>query len=229
MNPRLLLIETSCSPGLVGLARGDCLLGERRLEEARRHARDLAPMIRELLTGQSWKARDLDGVIVGKGPGSYTGLRVGIMTAKALAYALGCKLIGIDTFAVIARQAPAQALRVDVLADAQQSKVYVQKFARSSPGDKLQPLAALDIRPFADWLTGLEPDVCVTGPGVRDHEERLHDHQLAAPSVRVPGTESLLSLGRERLARGESDGAYNLEPLYLRPSAAEEKWREVTK
>ena len=58
--------------------------------------------MRDLLADQGWKARDLTGVIVSRGPGSYTGLRVGIMTAKTLAYATGCALLAIDTFAAVA-------------------------------------------------------------------------------------------------------------------------------
>ena len=87
---KLLLIETSGRNGFVAVAEGPTLREVRRLEEARRHARDLAPATVELLAAQGWKARDLNGVVVGLGPGSYTGLRVGVMSAKTLAYAVGC-------------------------------------------------------------------------------------------------------------------------------------------
>src|ERR1700753_1009836 len=98
MNPRLLILETSHRVGKVALASGDSIVGERTLDESRRHARDLAPAIQTLLGAQGWRARDLDGVIVSRGPGSYTGLRVGIMSAKTLAFATGCALLAIDTF-----------------------------------------------------------------------------------------------------------------------------------
>ena len=65
----------------------------RRLDEARRNARDLAPAAAELLQKQGWKPIGLDAVLVSCGPGSYTGLRVGIMSAKTLAYATRCALI----------------------------------------------------------------------------------------------------------------------------------------
>src|SRR5205085_7377236 len=106
-KPRVLVLETSGRSGQVALAHGDDLLAVRSLDETRRHARDLAPAVKDLLTQQGWQVRDLDAVFVSRGPGSYTGLRVGIMSAKALAYATGCALLGIDTFAAIARQAPA--------------------------------------------------------------------------------------------------------------------------
>lgn len=223
MEPRLLIIETSCSPGLVGLAVGEKLLGVRRLEEARRHARDLAPAIQELLAVQGWKPREIGAVIVGRGPGSYTGLRVGIMTAKTLAYATGCALLAIDTFAAIAQQAPEQALRVDVLADAQQDKIYAQPFARSAPGEKMEPVAPLSIQAFPDWLAGLEEATWVSGPGIEGQKSRLGKHLVVQSDQRESRPESLLRLGLGRFRRGERDDFWKLEPLYLRPSAAEEK------
>src|SRR5262245_8574874 len=96
--PRLLILETSGRRGLVAVALGGAVREARRLDDARRNAvaRDLAPTVAELLRGQGWKAVDLDAVLVSVGPGSYTGLRVGIMSAKALAYATRCGLVGID-------------------------------------------------------------------------------------------------------------------------------------
>jgi tRNA threonylcarbamoyl adenosine modification protein YeaZ len=81
--PCLLILETSGRVASVALAEGGRLLGTRRLDEARRHARDLAPAVAGLLAGQGRRPRDVHAVLVGRGPGSYTGLRVGVMSAKA--------------------------------------------------------------------------------------------------------------------------------------------------
>src|SRR5438093_6094540 len=99
--PRLLILDTSGKGGLVAVARGETVLGELRLEETRRHARDVAPFTSRLLREQGWQPRNLDGVLVSSGPGSYTGLRVGVMAAKTLAYATGCALIGVETCSAI--------------------------------------------------------------------------------------------------------------------------------
>src|SRR5262245_34096399 len=117
-QPRLLILETSGRTGHVALAQGEAFLGLRSLDEARRHARDLVPAVAGLLAEQGWQPRDLDAVVISRGPGSYTGLRVGIMSAKTLAYATGCALVAIDTFAAIAHQAPAEVQNLDVIADA---------------------------------------------------------------------------------------------------------------
>src|SRR5262249_19484451 len=136
-KPRLLILETSGRIGQVALAEGGEILSRRRLDEARRHARDLAPTLAEQLAAQGWRARDLNGIVGSRGPGSYTGLRVGIMSAKALAYATGCALLAVDTFTAIALQAPEAASRVEVVADAQQGRVYAQRFIHTPAGTGL--------------------------------------------------------------------------------------------
>jgi tRNA threonylcarbamoyladenosine biosynthesis protein TsaB len=222
--PRLLLIETSSRSGAAALALGDELRGVRRLDEARRNARDLAPAVAELLAEQNWQPRDIHAVIVSRGPGSYTGLRVGIMSAKTFAYATGCPLLAVDTFAVLALQAPLSVPRVDVLADAQQDKIYVQSFTRE--GDGWRALTALEIHPFADWLAGRAADAWATGPGLHKWAARLPAEVPRLDlSLWEPQPASLLRLGLARYTAGQRDDLWTLEPLYLRPSSAEEQWR----
>ena len=221
---KLLLIETSGWNGFVAVAEGTTLLQVRRLEEARRHARDLAPATVELLAAQGWKTRDLNGVVVGLGPGSYTGLRVGVMSAKTLAYAVGCTLFGVETFAVVAAQAPQEIYRLDVLADAQQEKVYAQSFGRD--GDDWQPLGELGIRPFAEWLALRTSGTWVSGPGLHRWAPRLPaDVPAVDAAFWEPQAETLLRLGLARYTVGVRDDPFALEPLYLRPSSAEEQQR----
>lgn len=223
IDPKLLIIETSYRSGVVALAHGPQLLGERRLDEARRHARDLAPATAALLAEQNWKARDLDGVLVSRGPGSYTGLRVGVMSAKTLAYALPCRVLAIDTFAAIARQAPAEAKVVDVIADAQQDKLYVQRWTRI--GESRTAASQLAIVPFSEWLSTVKSETCVIGPGLEGRRERLPANIVVAPEADWhPRAQSLLMIGWERWQRGEADDPFAVEPLYLRVSSAEEKW-----
>jgi tRNA threonylcarbamoyladenosine biosynthesis protein TsaB len=219
VTPRLLLLETSGRSGQVALAEGESLLATRLLDESRHQARDLAPAVADLLAGAGWKPRDLSAVVVSRGPGSYTGLRVGIMSAKTFAYAADCALLAIDTFPVIAARAPAGADPLDVIADAQQQKVYLQRFAQGAP------VSPLVIRPVADWLADA-PAPWVSGPGLRLYHSRLPSSIRAVDeSLGEPRGDSLLALALRRWHAGERDDLFAVEPLYLRPSSAEEQWR----
>jgi tRNA threonylcarbamoyladenosine biosynthesis protein TsaB len=222
-EPRILLLETSGRAGQVALARGDAVLAVRALDAARRHARDLAPALVAMLAEQKWKARELEAVFVSRGPGSYTGLRVGIMSAKMLAYATGCGLLGIETFAAIAAQVPADAERLDVLADAQQGKVYVQSFQRADDAT-WRSVSKLAVRRFDDWLASREPTAWVSGPGLAMFGGSLAQSVRVVPELDWnPRAQSLLALGLPRYRGGERDNPWTLEPLYLRLSAAEEQ------
>ena len=114
--------------------------------------------------------------------------------------------------------------RLDVLADAQQEKVYVQSFRRE--GDGWQVLGALAVRPFVDWLSDRATDAWVSGAGLHRWAARL---PAGIPVVDAtlwdPQPESLLQLGLRRYSLGDRDDPFALEPLYLRPSSAEEQHR----
>jgi tRNA threonylcarbamoyladenosine biosynthesis protein TsaB len=223
-----LILETSGRRGQIALAQGEAICARRDLDEARRHARDLAPATQLLLAKQDWRPSELTGVIVSCGPGSYTGLRVGVISAKVWSYATGCAVLGVETFTAVASQAPSDAEVIEVLGDAQQDKVYSQRFARTASAD-LRAVLPLAVLPFTDWLANRDPAAWVTGPGMHRFRGRLAEFSLAVdPSLWDPTAESVLRIGLSRFHAGQRDDPWTLQPLYLRPSSAEEQWKVVT-
>jgi tRNA threonylcarbamoyladenosine biosynthesis protein TsaB len=225
-EPRVLILETSGRVGRLAVAQGSRILAQRQLDESRRHARDLAPAAAELCGRSGWKMRELEAVLVSRGPGSYTGLRVGMMSAKALAYASGCVFLAIDTYAAIARQAPAEVQQLDILTDAQQQHVYVQRWEQVQAC--WQSIAPLMIRPVSEWLADLARGVWVSGTGLPAVESQLPPATRAVPPMqREPLPLSLLAIGLERWRAGAADDYWTAEPLYLRPSNAERNWKKA--
>jgi tRNA threonylcarbamoyladenosine biosynthesis protein TsaB len=221
MGENWLILETSGRVARVGLARGDSVVRAADLDAARRQARDLTATIDAMLTAESLRPGDLTGVIASRGPGSYTGLRVGLMTAKALAYALGCQLIAVDTFAAIARQAPPEAQRVCVIADALQGQVYARGYALRHDG--WLPADQLRILPVGAWVAGLPVGDWVSGPGVGAYDAQIPNvNPRVAEADRLPRVESVFAVGR-KVAPLTREEVFALEPLYLRGSSAEEK------
>lgn len=225
--PRLLLLETSSQPGLVGLAEGPQLLNQHRLESGRNHARDLAPAVTSLLTQQNWQPNQFSAVIVGRGPGSYTGLRVGIMSAKTIAYVTRCALYAIDSFAVLAQQMPSDCLQVEVIADAQKDAIYTQRFEQLNT--HWHPLDALRIMPITEWLTSRDPKFWLTGPGLIKYGLRLPENAMKASSdLWAPRLDSLLQVALTQMQDRPPDDFFAIEPIYLQESSAELQWRAKT-
>lgn len=217
-----LVVECSGRAARLAVAEGGELRAEAELPESRRHARDLAATAARLFAEQGVALRDAGGVLAARGPGSFTGLRVGLVSAQTLAYATGCALVLADTFAAVAARTPDALSRVDVISDGLQAHVYVQSWERSPAG--WGPVAPLSIRPIASWLAGRHPDAAATGPGVSACAALLPaELPRVPPEWRDPTPAGLLLAARAGLAGVSQVGWLEAEPLYLRGSSAEEK------
>ncbi len=215
---RVLILETSTPVGQVALASGETVVAEGRLDRQRRRASDLAAVCQELLRQSGWRAKDLTAVVVGMGPGSFTGLRVGVASAKMLAYAAGCAFVGVETFAAYAAQVTAP--HVSVIADALQGEVYCRAYQHGSDG--LSPLSPLEIRSLDRWREMTPSETVVTGPGVSLLGETTLKVSSEAERILLPG--SLLRVAQQ-FAWSVTTDMWAAEPYYLRGSSAEEKKR----
>jgi tRNA threonylcarbamoyladenosine biosynthesis protein TsaB len=227
MRQRILALETSGTSGSVAALEGERLLGEFCLDPALRSACSLAPGLSKLLAEVGWRPRDVQLVAVTAGPGSFTGLRVGVTTAKSFAYAVGAEVLGVNTLEVLAEQAPSDARVIKAVIDAQRQELFAATFQRepavpSSLSRRLQ--AAGEILSIEAWLTALAPDDCVIGPALTKLLDRLPDYVRAPPEQDwMPKAASVGLIALRRFAAGERDDIWRLAPLYLRRSAAEEK------
>lgn len=221
MADHWLILETSGRGARVGLSRDGAVIHKSELDAARRHAREMMPTVRLMLETEGLKPTDLAGIMASRGPGSYTGLRVGLATAKALAYATGRPLVAVDTFAAIAEQAPADTATLSVVSDALQGQVYAQRFARVANG--WQADSPLRILAVSEFVAELAEGGWLSGPGVAVYEGQLPSaHSRVAGADREPRVESVLAVGL-RLQPLTKEELFALEPLYLRGSSAEEK------
>ena len=219
-----LAIETSSFGGSVGLLRGTEFLGERRMDPQRRHAQMLVAEIGRLCETAGVLVADCQLIAVSHGPGSFTGLRVGVVCAKTLAYATGANIAAVPTFLATAVQAPAEVDRVQIIMNAQREELFQQEFRRDEHGQwsATTPLSIVKVR---DWLTTLTPVSVVSGPALEALQPQLSGVcQVLERSLWTPSAESIARLGQRQLERGELTSCRDLEPLYIRKSAAEEKW-----
>jgi tRNA threonylcarbamoyladenosine biosynthesis protein TsaB len=223
---RILALETSSTAGSVAALEDERLLGQTPFSRGQRTAQSFAPSILRQLADAGWQPEDVQLVAVAHGPGSFTGLRIGVTAAKTMAYALGAEVIGVNTLKVIAHQVPERCERVGVVLDAQRKQLFAATFQRA-PGQRDgwlegEPTAVVDA---SLWLERLAPGATVTGPGlarIRDRippEVSVVDSALWAPQA---GSVGLVAYLEYRAGRRED--LWRLVPHYYRKSAAEEKY-----
>jgi tRNA threonylcarbamoyladenosine biosynthesis protein TsaB len=223
----ILAIETSGRHGSVAilLAAADRVrcLNQIALSDDERTAQSLAPAIQKLLHKSDWSPRTVDLVAVTVGPGSFTGLRIGVTTAKAFAYAAEAELLGVNTLEVLAAQAAANDTSLWAILDAQRQELFAAKFLIPKNGEQRIERETLIISREA-WLSELKSGDQVTGPPLNRLGERLPPHvQITPQTLWQPMAEAVGHLAWAKYRAGERDDLWQLVPQYYRASAAEEK------
>ena len=220
---RCLALETSSFSGSIAVVESGKTLAELYLSTTSRTAQSLAPGIKQCLDKAGWKASHLDLVAVSQGPGSFTGLRLGVVSAKTLAYVAKADLIGVSTLKVVAAQAPANSKPIVAVIDAQREQVFTATFTRSHQG-VLTCIAAPVLMEIGPWCRRLEPSVAVSGPGLGKLVEQVPPQvQIVDSQHWNPRASTVASLAVHDYEQGEQDDIWQLVPEYLRKSAAEEK------
>ena len=215
-------IETSGRAGSVALHEDGVILCEIELNATgRRHARTLIPEIQNLFSRTSRNFDELDGVAVSLGPGSFTGLRVGIVCAKTLTYATGCKLIGVDTFAAVASQS-LESGTVWIVDDALRGDVFAGRY-RVQGAFNVECLLAPTIVNAEELKSRIEPSEVLSGPGIEKLSPVFNECHTANVDSHTPMARTIAKLGSIQLANKDVDDPWTLKPVYLRRSAAEEK------
>jgi tRNA threonylcarbamoyladenosine biosynthesis protein TsaB len=220
---RVLAVETSTLAGGVALLDGDHVVGEYLLDVRATHSERLMATVDRALGDAGWSIDDITGLAVAIGPGSFTGLRIGLSTVKGLALALGVPVAAVPTLDAMAASLPFAALPVCPVIDARKGEVYTSLYRWAGHAMR-QEWEYLALAPEA-LATRLDEPVILLGDGAA--AIRSPYARLAPPARRVPSPGCVGQLGVERLRRNETVSAADLVPLYLRPSEAELRRRGV--
>ena len=222
MNERILMIETSTECCSVALSEGPRIVARRIDETPRMQSSMLAPYIVEVLQEAGLTASDLDAVAVSEGPGSYTGLRVGVSTAKGICFGAGIPLIGVDTLQILACQAEKTGQsgpddRIIAMLDARRMEVYAATF--DTEGRKLSDTAAV-ILDNDSYHTELEAGrVLFIGTGVEKFQA-VCQHPNARFQSCFPLAPAMLQPALAALQKKEFKDVAYFEPFYLKDFVA---------
>ena len=209
----------------MALANDGELMALRESDEGRDHAKKVAVFVDELLKETGVQPDDLDAIAVGKGPGSYTGLRIGVSFAKGMCYALNIPLIAVgslDALAKVAREDNEAGIldvededwangRLCPMVDARRMEVYAQVF--DNQGQALSDVAAevVDAESFKKWRE--EGKLIIFGNGAAKCSEVLGDALLVSVA---PSARGIVALAEEAFNEGKFEDLAYFEPFYLK-------------
>ncbi|MBQ1335594.1 MAG: tRNA (adenosine(37)-N6)-threonylcarbamoyltransferase complex dimerization subunit type 1 TsaB [Selenomonadaceae bacterium] len=227
----ILAIDTSSQVSSVAVASKEKLSAELTMQAKLTHSETLMPHIEQVLQMAGQPKETLEGIAVSIGPGSFTGLRIGLAVAKAMAYALDLPLVGVPTMQALACHFPVSGVRLVALVDAQKGNAYCEGYVWESGNLRIvNPLEIVAVKDFlstcGDWegRTILLGDM--VGKRIAGKHELPMNVQTAPPHLCMPRAAGVAMLGLRKLAAGERANVMDLEPFYVRRSEAEVLWEK---
>lgn len=212
---KILNIETTTTNCSVALGENGEVVGIKENNSSKySHAESLHVFIAGLLEDNGWEVSDLDAVAVSMGPGSYTGLRIGVSTAKGLCFAQDVPLIGVSTLKALALGVDHEVDFIVPMLDARRMEVYTAVYdPRGAEITQVQAMI-LDENSFSELLTGAK--VAFIGDGVAKFKQLITHHSAIMIEEKLPSARDMVSLSQQLFAAGSFEDVAYFEPFYLK-------------
>lgn len=225
----ILGMDTATRVCSVAVCKDEKILGSLDINVGLTHSEGLVPQLETLLKLARVKKEELDLIAVSRGPGSFTGLRIGMATAEAMAYALDKPLVAVDTLKAIAYNLPVSGVRLTPVLDAQKGNLYVGSYAWKD--GRLVELAPVEIVAGKELAARLEagdiPAILMGECQRVPMEGEFRKVSVAPESARLPRGSSVAILGAKQFdPEGDKYAYFGMDPFYIRRSEAEELWEK---
>lgn len=229
---KVLAIDTASIVATVAIMDDEKLIGEYILNHKKTHSQKIMPIIREVLDSAQLKVADIDVFAVANGPGSFTGLRIGVATIKGLAHAVNKPVVGISTLDGLAFNLPHCKHMICPIMDARRQQVYnaLYKWVDDSFYIVEEP-RALPVGDLIRELKEKDEQVMFTGDGVAVFQEQLKNElgercHFAPIAFRMQRASSIAELALQKAYKGEVESYMTFAPFYLRKSQAEREYEK---
>ena len=224
-------IETSTPQVSVAIGSEQGVIASALVSRGASYNEFLLPAIKFCLDEAGLGYRNLGGIAVGLGPGLFTGMRVGVSTAKALAQTLSVPIVGMASLDLVAYDVRYSFKTICVVLDARRNEVF-HAFYRSSPGGIQRMTSYAVERPerLAIGISSRPEEVLLVGNGAllyRDVFEDLEPVEMGTMSHAFPDARALVELALPRMYREDFDSLFDMRPLYLRKSAKPIQWQTI--
>jgi tRNA threonylcarbamoyladenosine biosynthesis protein TsaB len=221
---RALAIETSGRVGSIALVEAGKVVEEREFPHGLKHAAGILSIIDSMVRDRGWTPRDIEEIYVSAGPGSFTGLRIGITLAKTMAFTTDARIVAVPSARVLVENAPAEAHHAIIVLDAKRDQIFTARFERTPAGwDEREP-AKLDS--LAAMIERSPKPVHLLGEGIPYHEKFIPQvaNVIATPPETWRARAGVVAqIGIAMAQKGEFADPFKLTPIYIRKAEAEEK------
>ena len=211
----ILNIETATKNCSVSIAKNGEVLALKELNDGNySHAEKLHPFIKELFEEQNLSNNDIDAIAVSKGPGSYTGLRIGVSAAKGLCFAYDKPLISIETLNSLAH-----ALQIDTgfivpMLDARRMEAYTAVYNTNYEQVREIKAEILDENSFEEYLN--KDKVYLLGDGAAKCKEIIKHHNVVFIDDKFPSAKEIAQLSYDKFTKNDFEDVAYFEPFYLK-------------
>lgn len=228
---KILGIDTSSMAASVAVIEDNKLICEYTINTKKTHSQKLMPMIENMLGLSDLNVREIDAIAVCEGPGSFTGLRIGMATAKAIAHVNDIPVIGVNSLEALAANMNLCDKKICSILDAQRNQVYTGRYQYE--GTKLVEIKEIGIQQIDELLEELAQSGeqwILVGEAVYKYEDKIKEIaniEIPAASNNVTKAGSLCSVAKVKFDEGKDIfNCYTVNPLYIRKSQAEEQYEE---
>lgn len=224
-------IETATVVAGVAVVSEDKIIAEEFVNNKLNHSQNLMPMISRVVAAAGLTPGQLDGIAVSNGPGSFTGLRIGLAAAKSMAQVLDIPLIGVPTLDALAYNLRGQGDLVCPILDARKNQVYTGLYRMGEQMQLLTEYMAIPVAELVQILQGYQGNITLIGDAVPVFGQQiavaLGERVNLAPAINcMPRGASVAALGLPDLQKGGGKEWLYLQPTYVRPSEAEVTWAQ---
>lgn len=228
---KILCLDSATESATAAIIDEDKLLGEITFNYKKQHSTIMMPMIDNLLTSTDLSIEDIDGFVVSKGPGSFTGLRIGMATIKGLAQPTGKPFVSISTLDALANNLFFSTGVICPIMDALRGNVYTNFYKVCNGSlEALGESEILSIEELINKLKNYNEPIHFIGDGTYKFKETLAENlnnaYFAPTHLNLVKASSLGEIGLRRLKNGEKEDVFTSAPIYLRPSQAEREYEE---
>ncbi len=226
---RVLGIDTSTQCGSIGLVEGQQILCEYMLNRKMSHSERVLKTIDRVLEDSGVSIGEIDGFAISIGPGSFTGLRIGVSAVKGLAFATGKRVAGVSTLDALAQNIKYSPYLICPLLDARKGEVYTALYRNTGKDGLIKIVHEMAIKPI-DLIEGIDEKALFLGNGVYPYRNLIR-HKLGDMAHIAPSHFNFIhgavvaQLGRQNLENGQYLDLEGFVPQYLRKSDAELNWK----